>query len=155
MEIPSNNYLINLIVENTSVDPVEAFFNGNLTLNETVVRNTNSVKIDVKPSVIRQNTFTESQEERKGIIYALDISGSMGNIFDFSRSRLELAKKMIRKSCGESTTIIPFAGNKESSIVYPLMSDVLDTIVRPNNDGTALYELCMSVAIEYKVKSKS
>lgn len=148
VEIPSNNYLINLIVENTSVDPFEAFFNGNLTLNETVVRNTNSVKIDVKPSVIRQNTFAERREERKGIIYALDISASMGNIFDFSSSRLELAKKMIRKSCGESATIIPFAGNKEPSIVYPLMSDVLDTIVRPNNDGTALYDLCMSVAMD-------
>ena len=150
IEIPSNTYIVDFMVRDKSVDPVEAFFNGGgMTLIKENYK-TNPVSINVKalPS-IKQRSLPEHTPERNGVVYALDISSSMSTIADFDGTRLKMAKDVIRKSCRNEVTITPFAVNKEPSIVFPEMSLVLDTITQPKSgDGTALYDLCMSMVMD-------
>lgn len=145
IEIPSNTYIV--MVLDKSVDPFEAFFNGGeMTLN----RKTNPVRLNVKASPsIKQRSLPEHTPERNGVVYALDISSSMSTIADFDGTRLKMAKDLIRKSCRDDVTIIPFAEDKEPSIVFPRMSLMLDTITQPKyGDGTAIYDLCMSMVMD-------
>ena len=96
-----------------------------------------------------KRSLPEHTPERNGVVYALDISGSMSTIADFDGTRLKMAKDVIRKSCRNEVTITPFAVNKEPSIVFPEMSLVLDTITQPKSgDGTALYDLCMFMVMD-------
>ena len=60
-----------------------------------------------------------------------------------------MAKDLIRNSCRDDVTIIPFAEDKEQSIVFPKMSLMLDTITHPQTGGgTALYDLCMFISMD-------
>ena len=129
IEIPSNTYIVDLMVRDKSVDPFEAFFNGGEMTCKKESCKTNPVSINVKalPS-IKQRSLPEHTPERNGVVYALDISSSMSTIADFDGTRLKMAKDVIRKSCRNEVTITPFAVNKEPSIVFPEMSFVLDTI---------------------------
>lgn len=149
IEIPSTTYTVDLMVRDKSVDPIEAFFNGGGMILKKESCKTNHIIIKVKASPsIKQSTFPEHAAERNGVVYALDISSSMA-IADFDGTRLEMAKDVIRKSCRDETTIIPFAENKTSSIVLPIMFHVLDTITQSKTDGgTALYDLCMSMVVD-------
>ena len=150
IEIPSNTYIVDLMVRDKSVDPFEAFFNGGEMTCKKESCKTNPVSINVKalPS-IKQRSLPEHTPERNGVVYALDISSSMSTIADFDGTRLKMAKDVIRKSCRNEVTITPFAVNKEPSIVFPEMSLVLDTITQPKSgDGTALYDLCMSMVMD-------
>lgn len=150
IEIPSNTYIVDLIVRDKSVDPFEAFFNGGGMTFEKENCKTNPVRLNVKASPsIKQKALPEHAAERNGVVYALDISSSMSTIADFDGTRLKMAKDVIRKSCRDEVTITPFAVNKEPSIVFPKMSLVLDTITQPKSgDGTALYNLCMSMVMD-------
>lgn len=150
IEIPSNTYIVDLMVRDKSVDPFEAFFNGGEMTFKKESCKTNPVSINVKtlPS-IKQKYLPEHTPERNGVVYALDISSSMSTIADFDGTRLKMAKDVIRKSCRNEETITPFAVNKEPSIVFPKMSFVLDTLTQPKSgDGTALYDLCMSMVMD-------
>lgn len=150
IELPSTTYIVELAVFDKSVDPFEAFFNGGEITYKKENCKTNSVSINVKalPS-IKQRALPEHAAERNGVVYALDISSSMSTIADFDGTRLKMAKDVIRKSCRDEVTITPFAVNKEPSIVFPKMSHVLDTITQPKTgDGTALYDLCMSMVMD-------
>ena len=150
IEIPSTTYTVDLMVRDKSEDPIEAFFNGGgmILKKESCKTNCVSIKVKASPS-IKQSTLPEHAAERNGVVYALDISGSMGTIADFDGTRLEMAKDVIRKSCHDETTIIPFAENKTSSIDLPKMSHLLDTITQSKTDGgTALYDLCMSMVVD-------
>lgn len=150
IEIPSNTYIVDLMVRDKSVDPFEAFFNGGEMTFKKESCKTNPVSINVKtlPS-IKQRYLPEHTPERNGVVYALDISSSMSTIADFDGTRLKMAKDVIRKSCRNEVTITPFAVNKEPSIVFPKMSFVLDTLTQPKSgDGTALYDLCMSMVMD-------
>ena len=150
IEVPSNTYMVELEVFDKSVDPFEAFFNGGGMTFKKESRKTNPVSINVKalPS-IKQRSLPEHTPERNGVVYALDISGSMSTIADFDGTRLKMAKDIIRKSCRDDVTIIPFAEDKEQSIVFPKMSLMLDTITQPKSgDGTAIYDLCMSMVMD-------
>lgn len=152
IEIPSNTYTVDLMFRDESIDPFEAFFNGGgWTYNIKENRKTNHVSIKVKASpTFTQMFLPEHKAERSGVVYALDISGSMSSIADFDGTRLKMAKDVIRKSCRDEVTITPFAVNNEPSIVFPKMSHVLDTITQPKTgDGTALYDLCMSMVMDY------
>ena len=148
IEIPSNTYIVDLMVRDKSVDPFEAFFRG-MTFKKGNCK-TNPVRLNVKASPsIKQKVLPEHAVERNGVVYALDISCSMSTIADFDGTRLKMAKDVIRKSCRNEVTITPFAVNKEPSIVFPEMSLVLDTITQPKfGDGTALYDLCMSMVMD-------
>lgn len=150
IEIPSNTYIVDLMVRDKSVDPFEAFFNGGEMTFKKESCKTNPVSINVKtlPS-IKQRYLPEHTPERNGVVYALDISSSMSTIADFDGTRLKMAKDVIQKSCRNEVTITPFAVNKEPSIVFPKMSFVLDTLTQPKSgDGTALYDLCMSMVMD-------
>ena len=150
IDVPSNTYIVDLMVCDKSVDPVEAFFNGGEMTCKKESCKTNPVSINVKalPS-IKQRSLPEHTPERNGVVYALDISGSMSTIADFDGTRLKMAKDLIRKSCRNEVNIIPFAANEEPAIIFPKMSLVLDTITHPQaGDGTALYDLCMSVVMD-------
>ena len=150
IEIPSNTYIVDLMVRDKSVDPFEAFFNGGEMTFKKESCKTNPVSINVKtlPS-IKQRYLPEHTPERNGVVYALDISSSMSTIADFDGTRLKMAKDLIRKSCRDDVTIIPFAEDKEPSIVFPRMSLMLDTITQPKyGDGTAIYDLCMSMVMD-------
>lgn len=150
IELPSNTYIVDLMVRDESVDSFEAFFNGGGMTFKKESCKTNPVSINVKtlPS-IKQRSLPEHTPERNGIVYALDISSSMSTIADFDGTRLKMAKDVIRKSCRNEVTITPFAVNKEPSIVFPQMSFMLDTLTQPKSgDGTALYDLCMSMVMD-------
>ena len=148
IEIPSNTYIVDFMVRDKSVDPVEAFFRG-MTFKKGNCK-TNPVRLNVKASPsIKQKVLPEHAVERNGVVYALDISGSMSTIADFDGTRLKMAKDLIRNSCHDDVTIIPFAEDKEQSIVFPKMSLMLDTITHPQTgDGTALYDLCMFISMD-------
>ena len=150
IDVPSNTYIVDLMVCDKSVDPVEAFFNGGEMTLKKENRKTNPVRLNVKASPsIKQRSLPEHTPERNGVVYALDISGSMSTIADFDGTRLKMAKDLIRKSCRNEVNIIPFAANEEPAIIFPKMSLVLDTITHPQaGDGTALYDLCMSVVMD-------
>lgn len=150
IEVPSNTYMVELEVFDKSVDPFEAFFNGGGMTFKKTNRKTNPVRLNVKASSsIKQRSLPEHAAERNGVVYGLDISGSMSTIADFDGSRLNMAKDLIRKSCRNEVNIIPFAANEEPAIIFPKMSIVLDTITHPQaGDGTALYDLCMSVVMD-------
>ena len=150
IELPSTTYIVELAVFDKSVDPFEAFFNGGEMTCKKESCKTNPVSINVKalPS-IKQRSLPEHTPERNGVVYALDISGSMSTIADFDGTRLKMAKDLIQKSCRNEVNIIPFAANEEPAIIFPKMSLVLDTITHPQaGDGTALYDLCMSVVMD-------
>lgn len=150
IEIPSNTYIVDLMVLDKSVDSFDAFFNGGEMTCKKESCKTNPVSINVKalPS-IKQRSLPEHTPERNGVVYALDISGSMSTIADFDGTRLKMAKDLIRKLCRDDVTIIPFAEDKEQSIVFPKMSLMLDTITQPKSgDGTALYDLCMFMVMD-------
>ena len=150
IELPSTTYIVELAVFDKPVDPFEAFFNGGEMTCKKESCKTNPVSINVKASPsIKQKALPEHAAERNGVVYALDISGSMSTIADFDGTRLKMAKDVIRKSCRNEVAITPFAVNKEPSIVFPEMSFVLDTITKPKyGDGTALYDLCMSMVMD-------
>ena len=150
IELPSTIYIVELAVFDKPVDPFEAFFNGGEMTCKKESCKTNPVSINVKASPsIKQKALPEHAAERNGVVYALDISGSMSTIADFDGTRLKMAKDVIRKSCRNEVAITPFAVNKEPSIVFPEMSFVLDTITKPKyGDGTALYDLCMSMVMD-------
>lgn len=150
IEIPSNTYIVDFMARDKSVDPFEAFFNGGGMTDKKESCKTNPVRLNVKASPsLKQRTLPEHAAERNGVVYALDISSSMSTIADFDGTRLKMAKDVIRKSCRNEVTITPFAVNKEPSIVFPKMSFVLDTLTQPKSgDGTALYDLCMSMVMD-------
>lgn len=150
IEIPSTTYIVDLAVFDKSIDPFEAFFNGGGMTYKNENCKTNPVRINVKASPsIKHRTLPKHVAERNGLVFALDISSSMSTIADFDGTRLKMAKEVIWKSCPDEVTIIPFAVNKEPSIVFPEMALVLDTITQPKTgDGTALYDLCMSMVMD-------
>lgn len=150
IEIPSNTYIVDFMARDKSVDLFEAFFNGGGMTDKKESCKTNPVRLNVKASPsLKQRTLPEHVAERNGVVYALDISSSMSTIADFDGTRLKMAKELIRKSCRDEVNIIPFAANKEPAIIFPKMLYVLDTITQPKTgDGTALYDLCMSMMMD-------
>ena len=152
VEIPANSFSIDFLVEDKSVDPFERFFHPELAYNEVNIQKTsNTLKlyVNVSPSDSNDNSRNELKE-RYGTVYALDISGSMVLPMGFSKPKLDLAKSVIKEIAKENATIIPFAGKIEQPVIIPSMMNVLDSIRHPQIDGTALYDLCMSVAMDDK-----
>lgn len=150
VEIPTNSYSVQVQVRDESVDPIEAFFNGGGFSEITFMCNTNPVKVNIRTSpLLKDNSLTDfNNKERTGAVFALDISGSMNGICDFGNSRLDIAKCIIKKSVDKTVSVIPFAAILENRINLPMMSGVLDKINHPKEDGTALYDLCMSVVTD-------
>lgn len=152
VEIPANSFSIDFLVEDKSADPFERFFHPELAYNEVNIQKTsNTLKlyVNVSPSDSNDNLRNELKE-RYGTVYALDISGSMVLSMGFSKPKLDLAKSVIKEIAKENATIIPFAGKIEQPVIIPSMMNVLDSIRHPQIDGTALYDLCMSVAMDDK-----
>lgn len=151
VEIPANSYSIAVLVEDKSADPFETFYHPELAYNEVNIQKTsNTLKLYVSASTESNVKSKNDLKERDGIVYALDISGSMGFPMGSSKPKLDIAKSVIKEIAKENATIIPFAGKIEQPVIIPSMMNVLDTISHPQIDGTALYDLCMSVAMDDK-----
>lgn len=151
IEIPSSCYAIEMMVRDTSIDFVDAFFGKNKAFNySTAYLNTNPVSIHIDTSpLLKPAEMANDIEERNGVIFALDMSVSMSNIFDFDGSRLEKAKSIISEVASEENMVILFAEKAEAVIPSPRLSHALDTMsLSKEHDGTALYDLCLSVAFD-------
>lgn len=156
--IPSNKYTIKYYKNYKSVDPMEAFFNGdNFLIEHSCMRNTPILNIQVYDTSVHKECLYDKRisVDRNDVVYGLDISTSMRGIVDFDKSRLETAKDIIRKVRNFSNSIIvPFAGYLDSTIFPPEMNNRLDTISTPKVDGTALYDMCLSTIMDCKYQCK-
>ena len=156
--IPSNKYIIKYYKNDKSVDPMEAFFNGNkFPIENSCMRNTPILNIQVNDTSIYKGCLYDDRMsvDRNCVVYGLDISTSMSGIVDFDKSRLETAKDIIRKVGNFSNSIIvPFAGCLDSPIILPEMNNRLDTIATPEVDGTALCDMCLSTIMDSKYQCK-
>lgn len=140
-----------------SIDIFDAFFGTRLT-DVSCTRSTEALDIQVTGQYgNKQNTADGNDVQNiEGIVYGLDLSGSMSRSIDFKLSRLEVAKEILRKlSQKDSITVFPFARNIDKPINLPRMSTIFDTIANPQKDGTALYDFCLSIALNKERRYKN